>query len=468
MHAGLKSALATLIDRLDRLPAKRFYVLLAGLALLVQGLWVFGAIFVKHLPDAWFGSPSYDIIARNLIHHGRYALYGSAPTGYRPPLYPLFLAAMMEIFGRSWITGTILTQAALFLVAVALLALSLQRLFADRLAVLLGVLLLVSDLSLVKISVIELETALFVAVVMAFFYVLIRGRSSIASLAALSALVALAHLTRPTGVLLLPSLLLVFVSLWRKGASPAVLLRSAAALALPFMILVAPWQYFLYRELKVVTLLSSTVGGTNLYKGNNPDILTMFPYVWLDDYYPWMKRVLMEGGVAEEDEVAADKFFSAKAMEFIKANPGTFVKAGILKLAALYSPYPTPIGYGELVNDVNGRVAIVNYRRRSTPMNWFECVQMTLVLLGAWMFSLKAIREREPRAPALIHIWIFMALSSLMHVVTFSATVYRLPMDPLLVLLAVGFYAGWARRLGAAGSAPAALSVRRQPDVGHS
>jgi hypothetical protein len=118
MQAGLKSSLATLIDRLERVPAARFYALLAGLALLVQTLWVLGAIFVMHLPDTGLGSAngsdSYDVIARNLIHHGRYALNGAAPTGYRPPLYPFFLAAMIEIFGKSWITGTILTQAARF------------------------------------------------------------------------------------------------------------------------------------------------------------------------------------------------------------------------------------------------------------------------------------------------------------------------------------------------------------------
>jgi 4-amino-4-deoxy-L-arabinose transferase-like glycosyltransferase len=447
MYAVLKSTLATLTDRLDRLPAARFYTLLAGVALLVEALWVFGKLFLVHLPDAWYGSESYDMIARNLIHHGRYSLYGDAPTGYRPPLYPLFLAAMIEIFGRNWITGTILTQAALFLVACLLLALGLQRLFADRLAVLLGVLLMVTDVSLAKTALVELETALFVAVLMAFFYVLIRDRWSIASLAALSALAALAHLTRPTGLLVLPSLLLVFWSIWRRGRDPAALARSAAALALPFIILVAPWQFFLYRELKTATLLSSTAGGYNLYHGNNPDILTMCPYVWLDDYNPWMQRALVEGGVSEADEVATDKLFSAKAFEFIKANPGTFLKAAVIKFVAHYSPLPMPLGYGDLV-DVNGRVAIMNYRPRSTILNWFECPQMSFVLLGALLFSLNAIRGRGPRAPALVHIWIFLALSNLMQVVTVAATVYRVPLDPLFILLAAGFYAGWARRLG--------------------
>jgi hypothetical protein len=443
----LKSAVARLNDRLDRLSTARFCALLAGLALLVQTLWVLGAIFVAHLPDAWLGSESYGIIGRNLLEHGRYSLDGIRPTAYRPPLYPIFLAAMIEIFGKSWITGTILTQAVLMLVATALLALSLQRLFADRLAVLLGVLLLVTDVTLVKGSLVELETTVLVAVLMGFFYLLIRDRWSIASLAGLSALAALAHLTRPTGLLVLPSLLLVFISIWRTGASPAALFRSAAALALPFMILVAPWQYFMYREIKTFTILSSTAGGYNLYKGNNPDILTICPYVLWDDYEPWMQRALSESGVSEADEVATDKFFRAKAVQFIKANPGTSIKAAFVKLAALYSPYPTPLGYGELV-DVNGRVVIRNYRWRSTVWTWFECLQMSLVLLGALLFSLNAMRRRGPREPGLVHVWMFLALSSVMQAVTVGTTLYRLPLDPLLILLAAGFYAGWARRLG--------------------
>jgi hypothetical protein len=84
---------------------------------------------------------------------------------------------------------------------------------------------------------------------------------------------------------------------------------------------------------------------------------------------------------------------------------------------------------------------------------------MSITLLGALLFSIEALRGLRPRPPVLVHVAVFVALSSLMQAITVAATVYRLPLDPLLILLAAGFYAGWIRRACLRGSAKHILPV---------
>lgn len=72
-------------------------------------------------------SPSYVLLAQNLLHHLGFA-YDGFPTAVRPPGYPLLLAAAMQLFGAHYILAIRILQFALGLATIAICANVAQRL----------------------------------------------------------------------------------------------------------------------------------------------------------------------------------------------------------------------------------------------------------------------------------------------------------------------------------------------------
>jgi 4-amino-4-deoxy-L-arabinose transferase-like glycosyltransferase len=59
----------------------------------------------NQLRSPWGGggdAPSYVLLAKNLFE-GRGFTYASIPSAFRPPLYPIFLACLMKLFGTHWL-----------------------------------------------------------------------------------------------------------------------------------------------------------------------------------------------------------------------------------------------------------------------------------------------------------------------------------------------------------------------------
>lgn len=458
MSGRSDSFLGRALDRLDRLSFGRCAAGLALVMAAVQGIYLARAVRILDRAGAYGGSPSYGTLARNLLERGLYSLDGVRFTAYRPPLYPLFLAAHQWAFGTHWLAAAAVTQSAIALATGVLLLLFVRRVFDDRLAMIAAALLYLGDFFYWNEVLAQIETPLFVALVMGFFYLLARADRPRARLAGLGMLAGLAHLTRPTGGLLLPLLIPVLAREWRRGRWPAAAVGAALAGA-SFLAVALPWQLTLHRELGVATLLSSTTGGENVYKGNNPDLLTLCPYVWLDAYQPWIERELRARGTAD-DEVARDRALRAAAFDYIRGHPLAFLEGVAVKTLALHSPWPTPLGKAELV-DRGGRAALSGYRRTDTFFVRVQVLHWIVVLSGVVLYLFTGLR----RAPAaerrmLGLIAMFCLLFTATQAATISATRYRLPMDPLLIAVAAAAYAralhSWADRRARPASAPAA------------
>src|SRR5262245_29258089 len=71
---------------------------------------------------------AYQEIAETLVRDGVYGYQPYAPTAFRPPLYPLFLAGHMLVFGAHWVLAAKLSQAVLMVVTGLLLVRALARL----------------------------------------------------------------------------------------------------------------------------------------------------------------------------------------------------------------------------------------------------------------------------------------------------------------------------------------------------
>jgi 4-amino-4-deoxy-L-arabinose transferase-like glycosyltransferase len=422
----------------------RWLVPTALVILAAHASYAWRALSVIHRVGSFGGSPSYGQIASNLLHRHVYTWMGNHMTAYRPPLYPLFLAATMSVAGGEWLRAATLVQGALALVACALVMRVVWRIFGDPLATVLAGLLFALDLPLYEEVLSQTEVTLFLLIEVAFFWALARPRLSRGWLAALAALAGLAHLAHPTGTLLLP--LVIASAIWApRPAERRSVARTALAVAVPFLLLALPWQLAIYRGFRVVTLASSSTSGSNLYKGNNPDFFTLFPYVWLDDYEPWMQRLLRQHGVTG-DEFARDRFLRHQAFDYIRAEPGAFLRRAGAKVAALYSPRPTPLGKADLV-DRDGRVALANYRASHSLLRDVKAIHWCVVLAGALLFLAGLGLRPAPFAkPALWTGAAFVVAMTLIHAVVTSGTRYRLPMDPPLVAIAAAGWAGLLRR----------------------
>lgn len=421
---------------------------IAPLAAVIVGAhlaYAWRALNVIRRTGSYGGSPSYGQIASNLFHRHVYAWMGNHMTAYRPPLYPLFLAATMSLAGSGWLQAATLVQGGLALGACALLMRVVWRIFGDPLAVAFAGLLFTLDLPLYEEVLSQTEVTLFLVIEVAFSWVLTRPRLTRGGLAALAALAGLAHLAHPTGILFLP--LVIAVAWWvPRPASRRSVTRTTLAVALPFLLFALPWQAAIYRGFGVVTLASSSTGGSNLYKGNNPDFFTLFPYVWLDDYEPWMQHLLEEHGV-RGDEYVRERFLRSQAFDYIRAEPGAFLRRAGAKLVALYSPRPTPLGKADLV-DRDGRVALANYRASHSLLRDVKAIHWCLVLAGALLFLAGLGPRAAPFAkPALLAGAAYVVAMTLIHAVVTSGTRYRLPVDPPLVAIAAAGWAGALRRL---------------------
>lgn len=452
--------LATAVDR----PSPgTFWIVLAIAMLIPQHFYLANAMHVLSRGSEYGGSPSYGQIASSLVHSGRFSLDGVHFTTYRPPLYPWFLAAIMKLAGADWLPVAAILQS-LITWFVGLLTLALVwRLTRERMAVVVGAILWAGHLFLHNDVLGQSETSLYLLFTVLFFLVLQRGsRLGVGSWMALGVLAGLAHLTRPTGALLVPILAGLALVVWRRRGVAAAA-SAALAFGLPLILVVLPWQWTIRRELGVVTASSSLTGGLNFYKGNNRDLLTMVPRVWYDPYHPWVVRDLRAHGIPPRDDAAVDRFLVHRTFEYIRAEPGQFAQGVMMKLFALHSPAPTPFGHADFVEGRHGELVLEHYQRVDTPARRFETVHWAIVEIGVVAFLILLARGAAGvSAGAVAPMGAFVLLTTIVHALTVGSTRYRLPMDPFLILAAA---IGWGvlLRWAAGGAAETAAAPQPSP-----
>jgi 4-amino-4-deoxy-L-arabinose transferase-like glycosyltransferase len=384
------------------------------------------------------GSDSYTDIAANVVRNGIYSLDGVTPTAYRPPAYPFFLVPLIWVFGDNYGLAAIILQGALNIGCGLLLLLISLRISNNRLGVLVSLFLYAIHFQFHILSLSKNEAILFAFLLMLFFYFLVAKRAGTLQVTLLPFIAGLAYLTRPTGVLLFPVLVLFWLAQWKRIGTKKlvtyVLVSSGIALAL-----VAPWQMYVLREFSVLSFLPSSTSGGNLYKGNNPNTDTYYPFIDVDKYSPWMREFLRENGISLDDEVERDHFLRVSATAFIRDNPALFVRRGLTKVLALYSPIPIPIGRGDLVME-NGEIKMSNFRLHPLWQTIPFTLSSAVILSGALLFC-KNLRYGGMYRSGIFYIVIFMILFTLTHAITFSQTRFRLPIDPLLMVFAGEVYA---------------------------
>lgn len=424
---------------IDGLSDRQLFIFLPLIILLAQiayALFIFNAqeIFQTY-------AVGHATLAHNLLNKGIYSVDGINPTAYRPPLYALLLHSMMRLFGDRWIVAAVATHVILTTICGFLILFLTNKIFKDKFASLFAVVLYLTDLYFQREALAQRETILFTTIVLAFYSILFRRKSNLKTYLLLSMFAVLAHLTRATGIVLVVLLFTFLYLEWQRRKSPTSIIHASIAIVL-FVSLVFPWHFYMYKNFNLISYSSATVGGWNLFKGSNPEILKYYPAIDLDKYDNWIDKTLKEKGIEKGlwDEVKADRYLKKESFRYIKENPLGFLKVALVKIFAYYSPVPTPLGDGKLVEQ-DGHLILSEFnflRKPQALMLYF--LHALLILLGSVGFYIKWIQKQIQGNSKVAYIAGLFILLTTVHILTFAETRYRLPLNPFMIITSAIFY----------------------------
>lgn len=258
----------------------------------------------------------------------------------RPPLYPLLLAGLLAIFGRSDLPPLALQS--VLGAATAFVAFRLGMGLFGRSQGLLAALLVAVHPYYVAHDTILQETSLLTLLVAASVCALLRALRTerVWTLVGAGVLAGLTMLCKETlvafGVLAVGWILVAF---------PANRLRLAAAFAVAVALTVSPW---VWRNTVIhgrpVFTLSAGVG---LWSGNSPHVLTHYPLASIDLAIAASLRALTPGDradLASRSELEQDRWFRRRALEFVTQHPGVVARLVLVKAVTATGLLLSPIG----------------------------------------------------------------------------------------------------------------------------
>jgi 4-amino-4-deoxy-L-arabinose transferase-like glycosyltransferase len=373
-------------------------------AILALALTLRLGLAVLHDPPPLTGDAAdYARHAAAIADHGSYPQSGIAPPGgptaFRPPGYPLVLAAVYAALGREEaprVVGAIVGTA-----AVGLLGLVALWLFGRRVALAAMGLAAIFP-PLIMVSVATLAEGLFVALVLAALACALafrRAPERIGWVLAAGALAGAAALTRTNGLVILVPLLL---------AIP----RRRLVLLAAALVVIAPWSIRNAIELDAfvptTTQAGFTLAGAYNETARQDD---EFPAAWRP---PTMYLPL---GGEPDDEAELEHHFRAEALDFAAEHP-------------LYPPRVVFWASVRMLGLADREIELLSAREAGVGSDY-----VALNRYATWaLLALAVLGAVVARPPPWF--WLFPLLLWLSVAIAIGATRYRTPVDPFLVLLA--------------------------------
>ncbi len=377
----------------------------------------------------------YRQLARNLLQHGTFGYpvqrdgrIQAVPTAYRPPVYPMLLAALgasgdVDTLSVAILHGLLGVATVLF---VAILAF---RSFGGPVAWIAALLVLFDPILLNQSGLVMTETLAALLAIVA--WCLLSGSSRLGPRFGAGLVMGIAALCRPVFIvwLALVATVLLASSIKRRDVLPVLGFCFAAALVL------APWivRNVLQFQRPIVT---TTHGGYTVWLGNNDeyyDFLRTTPRGSVWDSTRLDQRYARKFLALDEDEVAVDRWANQQARDCIRRQPGMFVRASMGRVVRLWGWVPNRLS----ADESNLR----RYARWAVGVWYF--VQ--------WIFLLAAIVMLRRKLLASPWIWAMLLAVSLtaVHSVYWTDMRMRAPMIPMLAVAAAwGFVRILERTVG--------------------
>lgn len=393
-------------------------------------LFNFSIFFYSVIAEVPFGgSASYGTIAYHLQDKGKYSLDGVNDTFARPPLYPLLLVFPRAVSEQHWHVYARLVQCLLSIMCCLMVFGIASRVSGSRPAGLASEILYLMHLAVQAEHYAQRETVLFELILLSFVYVLLAKETlDIKTVAIASLLSSALYLTRPTGIVFLVVILLV--ALYQSQSRDRI--KHLLVSVVVFAVSISPWQFYNYKAFSKVTLSSSNTSGLNLYKGASPVVQSIFPQIDVDYAAPYIYGQLKNEGInLRTEEYRANSFFLKEARRCVTQYPGHFLKKMFKQLFSFYSQVFTPFGRGRVVVD-GEHLVVQDYRFTFGIIELNHFVMMT-ILIPFGMLELVKVREStiiEHRFK-IVSLLIFLFIT-ILHMITFAETRFRLPLDGLL------------------------------------
>ncbi len=246
----------------------------------------------------------------------------------------------------------------------------------------------------------------FLAGIAALFWWRERGMRVDHALVVASICFVAATMTKATLTILPPFLLTA--TAWLAGASWRRVIAIFGAAACLYGVLMSPW-WIRNAAIFHAFVPFATNGAQNLYLGNNPRNRDA-GVDWRTDADPAVVAKLS----AIPDEVQRQQAYFKTALDYIVANPGTFIRAAGLKFVRLWNVVPNAPEF------------------RNALYSMISAASFGPILLLAAFCAFRQRRQWRLLAPLYLTIGYFTCV----YMVTIASLRYRLPIEPLLIMLA--------------------------------
>jgi hypothetical protein len=337
------------------------------------------------------------------------------PTAYRPPLYPMLLAALVHD-GEIKPLAVAVVHALLGAASAALTMLLARRAGLGAWALLAGTLVALDPILLRQSALVMTETlATFLAVLGLGALVWFGARPSLLRAAPAGVLLGVATLCRPT---FLPWTGLIVFAVVLKPSIPQRLLTSAVILV-AFAAVLAPWTLRNAIQLGK-PIFTTTHGGYTLWLANNDlyydHLLRRRGVFDAERLVPRLNEIRAEAG---NDEVALDRRLSREAIQTMRRRPRAFAYATLNRLHDLWRLTPRQTG-SESTLRTSARLAVGA---------WYAAA-LLLALIGV-----VARRRDLARLPWLWGILLCLAFTAV-HALYWTDMRMRAPLMPVVALAA--------------------------------
>jgi 4-amino-4-deoxy-L-arabinose transferase-like glycosyltransferase len=362
-----------------------------------------------------------------LVNSGRFLV--GADHAFEMPGPALFFAAAVRLFGLPQaIIAIRLAQALLLVGQCALIAYCARRLFDKPLAGFIAACIAAIYPFFLFYQGLLLSETLFDTLLMAGMAALfwwrahgtrIDGRLVTACLCFAAATMTKASLT------ILPPLLLG-ASAWIAGTGWRRALAVLAAAACLYAAFMSPW--WIRNALVLHTFVPfTTSSGLNLYLGNNPHNI--------DGGIDWASDVEPDvfARIQAMPELERQRAFNQAAGDFIKAHPGDVLRLAMKKFVRFWNVVPNASEFRSQLYSL------------LSAFSFGPVLVLALVCAGRWW------RQWRLLAP----IYLVIGYFTLLHTVTIASLRYRLPLEPLLIVMASEPLAALAARMRKGAAAPA-------------
>ncbi|MBN1353749.1 MAG: glycosyltransferase family 39 protein [Candidatus Omnitrophica bacterium] len=284
----------------------------------------------------------YNRMAISILNEGRYVSADGSVTSYRPPLYPVFIAAIYKIFDQNRLAVRVI-QAVIASLTVCLIYLTACRIFNRQTALIAGIFSVFYATFVICAKLLYSETLFSFLLVLIIYLTIAAKRRGLVLFSALGFLCGFLTLVKATGLFV--PFIIIFLSaieVKRRRLSLKRFIKVSAVLLISFASFVLPWTARNYKAYGKFVLIS-TNGGINMYQGLcKPEKGMIFTFP------PGSPMSVKYDTIT--DEVERNNFFARETLKIYRTKPFYALKMFVIRFLFFWNIIDWEIIGGDIIN----------------------------------------------------------------------------------------------------------------------